>query len=115
MLEYIICALSIFGSSQLIAADTPQTNPNLSECSKKLTIEETVFMELLIPYNQNLFCSVFTKKQRNEALQLTGWLDTNGNPMTADQAVQQVAQNNGIVIDMPPLEPPCAPSVQPNR
>ena len=83
-------------------------------CYYALSPTEKDFMTMLTPYNQQIFCGLFDSKMRQEAIELTGQLDTNGNPMKADQAVQQTAQNNGIIVPMPPQEPPGAPSVGSN-
>lgn len=82
-------------------------------CYYALSPTEKDFMTMLTPYNQQIYCGLFDSPMRQQAMQLTGQLDTNGNPMTANQAVQQTAQNNGIIVPEPPQEPAGAPPVNP--
>ncbi len=95
------------------ALEENSQNYPLGECEQALSPTQRDYMTLLSPYYKHLFCAVFNDQQRNEAILMTGMLDTNGDPMTADNAVAQTAQNNGVLLNKPPEEPPCAPYVQP--
>lgn len=99
----------------LLTASIAPSSADLKSCYDSLSFSEKSFMDLLNPSHQEVFCIRFNKIQKNEAMQLTGTLDTNGDPMTAEMAVELVAQNNSIIIPIVPSEPPGAPSLQPQH
>jgi hypothetical protein len=62
-----------------------------TDCSKLTSKEQAFAAQIITKNNKRRFCSQFTPAQRQQAMQLMGQLDGNGNPMDADQAIQRVA------------------------
>lgn len=67
------------------------SNSMNGNCSN-MTRAEQQFSNLLNPTNKTTFCNKMTPQQRSKAMQMTGQLDANGVPMSADRAVMKVVQ-----------------------
>ena len=84
------------GSGQLGQMQNQGQMMNQPDCSK-LTVDEQGFANQLNDMNnKSMFCTQFTLLQRQQAMQMMGQMDASGNIMTADQAVIQTMQNNGM-------------------
>ena len=83
----------------------PPAGPNCTA----LTPNEQVFAgQIMEMDNKMMFCSQFTPQQRQMAMQMVGKPDAAGNKMSADGAVQQVMQTNGMMA--PAASPKGRPS-----
>jgi hypothetical protein len=69
---------------------------NEPDCTKLTPDEQNFAYQINDMNNKMMFCTQFTAQQRQQAMQMTGQSDASGNIMTADQAVQQVMQTNGM-------------------
>ncbi len=109
---YFLCALAIVASSSLFAAkqkdkaqlgqmqdqgqSQDQMMMNQPDCTKMSADEQNFANQIMDMNNKMMFCSQFTPQQRRQAMQMMGQTDASGNMMTADQAVKQTMQNNGM-------------------
>jgi hypothetical protein len=104
-----LCALAIAASSSLFAAkqkDKAQLGQmqgqqqgqmmDQPDCTKLTADEQNFANQIMDMNNKMMFCSQFTPQQRQQTMQMMGQTDASGNMMTADQAVQQTMQNNGM-------------------
>jgi hypothetical protein len=76
-----------------------QTMDQTPDCSKLTPDEQSFANQLMDMNNKTMFCTQFTSRQRQQAMQMMGQQDVSGNMMTADQAVKQAMQNNGMAPD----------------
>jgi hypothetical protein len=67
------------------------------DCNKLSADEQNFAYQIMDPNNKSMFCTQFTAQQRQQAMQMMGKTDASGNMMTADMAVKQVMQTNGMV------------------
>ncbi len=67
------------------------TNP-VAGCSEMSQEEREFAAKLLDMNNQTIFCSQFSPGQRQQAMDLAGKPDANGNTQSADDAVSQTMQ-----------------------
>ena len=107
-----LCALAIAASTSLFAAkqkdkaqlgqmqgqgqSQDQMMMNQPDCTKMSADEQNFANQMMDMNNKMMFCSQFTPQQRRQAMQMMGQTDASGNMMTADQAVKQTMQNNGM-------------------
>ena len=66
------------------------------DCTKLTADEQNFAYQIMDMNNKSMFCTQFTSQQRSQAMQMMGKTDAAGNIMTADMAVKQVMQNNGM-------------------
>ncbi len=66
------------------------------DCTQLTPDEQNFANQVNDMNNKMMFCTQFTSQQRQQAMQMMGQMDATGNMMTADQAVKQVMQNNGM-------------------
>ena len=92
----LTATLMLLTSTTCIYADkmAPAT---ASACNALSADEQQFSAQLTDAANKTLFCNKFSADQRAAAMQIAGQYDSNGNPMTADLAVQKIAQDNNIV------------------
>lgn len=69
---------------------------NQPDCTKLTADEQNFANQLNDMNNRSMFCTQFTLQQRQQAMQMMGQTDASGNMMTADQAVMQTMQVNGM-------------------
>jgi uncharacterized membrane protein len=67
-----------------------------ASCAKLSSDEQNFSNQLMDMNNRNMFCTQFTKQQRQQAMRMMGQQDVSGNTMNADQSVQQVMQMGGM-------------------
>jgi hypothetical protein len=83
--------------SVAVGEDTMSSNSMSSDCSS-LTMKEQQFANKLSNSNRMMFCNQFDSSQRADAMDMANETDTWGaKMMTPDQAVMQVAQDNGMM------------------
>jgi hypothetical protein len=74
-----------------------------TECMQ-LPLEQRNFAMRLNPTNKMLFCTKFSTEQRNEAIRAS--TNTSGSSaISPDQAVEQVAKKNNILLPSDPNQP----------
>jgi hypothetical protein len=59
------------------------------DCSQLRPDEQIFAAQIMDMNNRAMFCSQFSRQQRQQAMQMNGQRDDSGNVMNADQAVQQ--------------------------
>lgn len=69
--------------------------PQVTTCDE-LSLEEQQFAAQLSVSNKALFCSIFDEEQRQEAMDLVKGTAAANPPLSADNAVSQVAQQYGL-------------------
>lgn len=74
-----------------------QMKSQAPDCSKLTPEEQNFSYQLMNANNKMMFCNQFTSEQRQDAMQMMGQTTSSGAMMTADQAVQQVMQDNGMM------------------
>jgi hypothetical protein len=84
------------GSGKVQLGQIQEQTMNQPDCSRMTADEQNFANQLMDMSNKSMFCTQFTPQQRQQAMQMMGMQDTSGNMMTADQAVQQVMQTNGM-------------------
>ncbi len=89
MFQWMAACAMVVGFAAVSHADTQA--PAAADCSQ-LSMEEQQFAAKLNEKNQALFCGQFTAEQRADAMKMMGMADEMGHPITADQAVEKVAQ-----------------------
>jgi hypothetical protein len=72
---------------------SPQT---MQKGCASLSVEEQAFASTLSAANKGLFCNQFNTAQRAAAMNAQGLKDAAGNPVSADDAVIQVAKDNNM-------------------
>lgn len=68
----------------------PQIETEATFCSQFSKAEQNFAAQMNDIKNKKMFCSQFTPEQRQQAMRIAAELDTRGNRMSADQAVQSV-------------------------
>jgi hypothetical protein len=92
--------LGLSAGSLFAAAANPQQEgqekmlAQAADCSTMSVAEQSFANQLNDMNNRAAFCTQFTPQQRQQAMQMNGQLDSSGNMMNPDQAVQQVMQTN---------------------
>lgn len=83
-------------NSSLMAQAKSEDDGNMKMQSgcEKLPADQKKFAMQLKASNREMFCNMFNVQQRKNAMQMVGKRGANGIAMTADQAVEQVAQMN---------------------
>lgn len=78
-------------------------SPN-ANCAQ-LTPDEQDFANQLNPTNKTMFCTKFSADMRASAIEMSGQMGPDGMLVTNDQAVEQVARDNNIMMPMtaPPM------------
>ena len=94
-----ISASSLFAAAANSNGSNPQEGQEkmlaqAADCSTMSIAEQSFANQLNDMNNRTAFCTQFTPQQRQQAMQMNGQLDSSGNMMSADQAVQQVMQMN---------------------
>lgn len=90
-----ISANSLFAAAVNSNGSNPQEGQTkllaeAAECSTLTPAEQNFANQLNDMNNRSTFCTQFTSQQRQQAMQMNGQLDSSGNMMNPDQAVQQV-------------------------
>jgi hypothetical protein len=81
--------------TQMIQPNSPQTPP---DCTK-LTPDQMTFAGQFTDMNlRAAFCSQLTSDQRQQVMAMTYQPDSNGNLLTADQAMKNFMQANNMLV-----------------
>lgn len=79
--------------TQVVQPNSPQTPP---DCTK-LTSDQMTFADQFTDMNlKAAFCSQLTSDQRQQVMAMTNQPDSNGNLLTADQAMRNFMQANSM-------------------
>lgn len=78
-------------------------NGGKAECSQ-LNPDEQEFATQLSTTQRMMFCNKFTPEMRASAMEASGQMGTNGMLITNDQAVEQVAKDNNMMMPMSPTK-----------
>ena len=87
-------AVNSNGSNPVKHEEQAKMLAQAADCSTMSVDEQNFANQLNDMNNRTAFCTQFTSQQRQQAMQMNGQLDSSGNMMNADQAVQQVMQMN---------------------
>jgi hypothetical protein len=89
------CSASLFSTDEgNQIAQNSQKMMSPGDCSD-MTQGEQDFASQLNDANSMMFCSKMTPVQRQRAMQMAGMQGPSGNPMSPDDAVQNVMKNSG--------------------
>jgi|HubBroStandDraft_4_1064222.scaffolds.fasta_scaffold146576_3 hypothetical protein len=83
------------GQAQQGQMNQQQMMMNAPDCAQLTPTEQNFANQINDVNSKMMFCTQFTQQQRRQAMQMMGTTGASGNMMTADEAVQQVMQNNG--------------------
>jgi hypothetical protein len=102
-------------NSEMVAQAQTNATSTMPNCSQLPADQQNFSMQLMKPANKTMFCNKFTPDQRKSAMQMMSTPGANGTPMTADQAVEQVAKKNNIMMPAPsagqsPAQTPSQPT-----
>jgi hypothetical protein len=112
MMLTVACALAYAGLSHAAEAAAPAAAPKSAapmDCTQ-LSAAEQQFASGLSADSKAMYCGMFNADQRMAAMQQVGQPDASGNVMTADQAVQKVAQDNNMMMPGMPMMTPAKPA-----
>jgi hypothetical protein len=98
MKKCVLClgCLVVTVGSPLFAASTsnggykaPSSMMQAPDCSQLTQDEQNFAAKIMDMNNKKMFCSQFSPQQRQQAMRMNGQMDTSGNMMGPDQAVQK--------------------------